>query len=102
MKYFRASLIFALLTGVAALDYTFGLSPISPLAAASIEVASQGPVELVTPGNGLTMAKVEEEFGQPIEKLDAVGEPPITRWRYANFTVYFEHDRVIHAVKHRA
>jgi hypothetical protein len=27
-----------------------------------------------------------------------VGAPPITRWDYAGFSVFFEHDRVIDAV----
>jgi len=27
-----------------------------------------------------------------------VGKPPITRWDYPSFSVFFEHDRVIHAV----
>jgi hypothetical protein len=27
-----------------------------------------------------------------------VGAPPITRWDYPNFSVFFEGDRVIHAV----
>ena len=31
----------------------------------------------------------------------AVGEPPITRWEYRNMIVYFEYDRVIHAVMKR-
>jgi hypothetical protein len=32
----------------------------------------------------------------------AVEQPPITRWDYPAFSVYFEHDRVIHAVaRHR-
>jgi hypothetical protein len=26
------------------------------------------------------------------------GQPPITRWDYAGFAVFFEHDRVIDAV----
>ena len=29
-------------------------------------------------------------------------QPPITRWDYPSFSVYFEHDKVIHAVaKHQ-
>ena len=27
-----------------------------------------------------------------------VGQPPITRWDYNGFAVFFEHDRVIDAV----
>jgi len=50
------------------------------------------------PNRGMTMSSVESKFGAPSERLAPVGEPPITRWRYGSFTVYFEHDRVIHTV----
>ena len=50
------------------------------------------------PTRGITMPQVEAKFGAPVSKHDAVGQPPITRWDYAGFSVFFEHDRVIHAV----
>lgn len=50
------------------------------------------------PKRGSTMADVEKHFGSPVEKHATIGEPPITRWDYAGFSVFFEHDRVIHAV----
>jgi hypothetical protein len=50
------------------------------------------------PKRGVTMSQVEAKFGPPVTKHDAVGQPPITRWDYAGFAVFFEHDRVIHAV----
>jgi len=50
------------------------------------------------PARGLTMDKVEAKFGAPSRRDPAVGEPPITRWEYPGFVVYFERDRVIHAV----
>lgn len=50
------------------------------------------------PGRGMSMEKVEEKFGPPIEKVEPVGTPPISRWIYHSFTVYFESDRVIHSV----
>ena len=50
------------------------------------------------PGRGMNMAKVEERFGQPLERITEVGQPPITRWVYQDFTVYFEYQYVIHAV----
>ena len=53
------------------------------------------------PGRGVTMAQVERKFGAPTTKHGAVGEPPITRWDYPGFSVFFEHDRVIHAVRKR-
>ncbi len=54
-----------------------------------------------TPAHGATMTQVRTQFGEPAQSLSAVGEPPITRWVYDGFTVYFEHDKVIHAVVDR-
>ncbi len=56
------------------------------------------------PKRGSTMTQVEARFGAPVERHAAVsspgrpGQPPITRWDYAGFAVFFEHDRVIDAV----
>ena len=50
------------------------------------------------PGRGLSMESVEEQFGSPARVLEAIGDPPITRWVYPDFTVYFEHQYVIHPV----
>ncbi len=50
---------------------------------------------------GMTQTRVESEYGPPVAVTAAVGEPPITRWEYHNFVVYFEYDRVIHAVAKR-
>jgi len=50
------------------------------------------------PKRGSTMGEVEKHFGAPVEKHATVGQPPITRWDYTGFSVFFEHDRVIHAV----
>lgn len=50
------------------------------------------------PTNNMTMAKVRERFGEPEKIVDAVGDPPIARWQYPEYVVYFEFDRVITAV----
>ena len=50
------------------------------------------------PGKGMTMRKVENKYGKPSTILEATGKPPITRWVYKEFTVYFEGPYVIHAV----
>lgn len=50
------------------------------------------------PNRGATMQSVEKKFGQPAQRHATVGQPPITRWDYPGFSVFFEHDRVIHAV----
>lgn len=52
------------------------------------------------PANGLSMSQVEERYGSPRDKRPAVGEPPITRWTYQDYSVFFEHDLVIESVVH--
>ena len=56
-----------------------------------------------TPAKGMSMSAVEQRFGAPSQKHAAVGggnarQPPITRWDYAGFSVFFERDLVIHSV----
>jgi len=58
----------------------------------------QSAPALQTPHNGLTMAQVRQQFGEPAQEVPAVGEPPISRWEYTGFTVYFENDLVLHSV----
>lgn len=53
---------------------------------------------LLRPINGTTMAQVTAQFGEPEEKFATVGEPPITRWKYAEYSVYFEHNLVLNTV----
>ncbi|MCW8899423.1 MAG: hypothetical protein OQK95_01980 [Gammaproteobacteria bacterium] len=53
------------------------------------------------PGRGMSMEMVQNRFGEALEKYSAVGDPPITKWVYQNFTVYFESEFVIHAVVNR-
>lgn len=56
------------------------------------------PADIETPRRGMRMNDVEARFGAPASRTPAVGEPPISRWEYAGFTVYFERDIVLHAV----
>jgi hypothetical protein len=88
----KTSLLVALLCGCAAsgaaLAETLVVNDQLTVPASSVE----------TPKRGSTMADVEKHFGAPVEKHATVGQPPITRWDYNGFSVFFEHDRVIHAV----
>lgn len=70
-----------------------------PSPPASQDQPAQGH-SLTLPGRGMTMTAVEERFGQPMTRYDEVGDPPITRWVYPDFTVYFEYQYVINAVAH--
>ena len=70
-------------------------------AAATIPVGSGIAVEqsdVAAPTRGMTMNQVAAKFGAPADKLPAVGRPPISRWNYPGFVVYFERNYVIHSV----
>jgi hypothetical protein len=59
------------------------------------------------PARGMRVADVEKRFGAPADRLQPAGGqkrqwPAIQRWVYPQFTVYFEHGRVIDAVANKA
>jgi outer membrane protein assembly factor BamE (lipoprotein component of BamABCDE complex) len=56
------------------------------------------PSQVDRPKRGTTMDDVEKHFGAPVNRHPTVGAPPITRWDYSGFSVFFEKDRVIDAV----
>lgn len=62
-----------------------------------IPVGSQGE-GLEKPSLGLTMDSVKSRYGAPEKVSGPTGEPPITRWDYPQFSVYFEYDSVLHSV----
>jgi hypothetical protein len=68
---------------------------------------ANSPSGVLRPRTGQSMPEVEEQFGAPAQKLAPVGtpgsehQPPITRWVYPGYTVYFENDKVIHSVLDR-
>lgn len=53
------------------------------------------------PGNGIDKNDVQSRFGEPVKKHTAVGDPPITRWDYDRWSVYFEYDLVLYTVLHQ-
>ena len=61
-----------------------------------------------TPRAGVSMDAVRQGYGSPMTEYPTVStdggpqQPPITRWDYNGFSVFFEHDRVVHSVVHRA
>jgi hypothetical protein len=61
----------------------------------TVENSSAG---VLRPTRGMTMANVEQQFGQAEQQFGAVGEPAITRWVYPEFSVFFEDNIVIHSV----
>lgn len=53
------------------------------------------------PTRGMTMERVVSRFGEPTTRHAAVGDPPITRWDYPGYSVYFENNLVLHSVERR-
>jgi len=62
---------------------------------------ANGNKEIRRPERGQSMELVLRSFGEPDSIQPAVGDPPITRWAYQRFTVYFEHQSVITSVVNR-
>lgn len=54
------------------------------------------------PNKGMSMNQVLLSYGEPTVKKSPVGKPPITIWKYSNFTVYFESSWVINSVINKA
>ncbi len=50
------------------------------------------------PAKGMTKARVQALFGEPLTTTPPKGQPPISSWKYNEFVVYFENDHVIHSV----
>ena len=51
------------------------------------------------PVRGMSMEEVVQQQGEPESRKVPVGNPPVSRWIYKDFSVYFEDGTVIHAVK---
>ena len=62
------------------------------------EVRQVARMEL--PENGQTMDSIESKYGTPGQRHRAVGDPPITRWDYGTYSVYFEYNLVLFSVLH--
>lgn len=66
--------------------------------------AAEVPAPTATlPDKGMSMEAVMRAYGAPQRRYPAVGgdspkQPPITRWDYESFSVFFEYRHVIDAV----
>lgn len=70
----------------------------TPALADELKMTSPPSATADRPSRGMSMEKVEATYGSPARRVAPVGEPPITRWEYPGFVVYFEHNLVIHTV----
>lgn len=74
-------------------------APFSPAQTLTIPVGQQGTHHSISlPERGQSRASVLRTWGEPVKRHATVGQPPITRWDYLEFAVYFEHDHVINSV----
>lgn len=89
----RVAVSMILLAAAAAASAGNGNAPVAPT------------VNPPYPVRDMTMANVRQIYGAPERELSAVPataggphRPPIVRWIYPDFTVYFERTLVIHTV----
>lgn len=64
-----------------------------------IPISQQGAVRTSMSAHGDQQAQVLQQFGEPRVRHQSVGQPPISRWDYPGFSVYFEHSTVINSVQ---
>lgn len=77
------------------------LAPLSASAdVITIPVGQQGDTHIQLPARGQSQRAVLDRFGLPDEEHPPVGKPPITRWDYREFSVYFESGVVVDSVLH--
>lgn len=53
------------------------------------------------PTRGMNMDQVKRQYGAPPITHPRIGEPPITRWEYSDYSVFFEHQHVLTSVIHK-
>ncbi|MFQ5488063.1 MAG: hypothetical protein ACE5ET_06435 [Gammaproteobacteria bacterium] len=87
---------------LACLSFTTAVAIADTTPPTRAQTSHTGPM----PARGLSMRQVEKKFGKPLKVLPPTGptskyKPPITRWVYDDFIVYFERDLVIHSARPR-
>lgn len=75
---------------------------LSGAALADLTLRPDGTVSIARASNephrGMDRKEVLRQVGAPLFTAGPVGDPPISRWDYAGFSVYFEGSRVLHTV----
>jgi hypothetical protein len=75
----------------------------SPAHAETLRMKVQHEHQFNLPTRGMLMSQVRREYGKPLKVLATRGgsskyQPPIHRWVYPKYIVYFEYHHVIHSV----
>ena len=86
-----------------AIRYCIAFSLVVALGAQAdvIKMPSTSPQVITSdsaPVRGMTKNQVESKFGSPITISGPTGKPAIYRWDYPSYSVFFEHNYVIHSV----
>lgn len=90
MKHFKFIISITLLS-----SSTLALAETLTVPSYSIANSTEG---VLRPTRGMAMATVQQKFGHAEQTSSTIGEPPITKWTYSDFVVFFESDHVIHSV----
>ncbi|HDY84600.1 hypothetical protein LCGC14_1372750 [marine sediment metagenome] len=93
MKYYSFTLLACVLLLVTSISQAEVISIADPTH--QVANSSEG---VLRPVRGMSMDLVTQKFGQPEQKTSAVGQPPISRWIYQDFVVFFESNIVIDSV----
>lgn len=90
------------------LAFALSLAAMLPLTASADELTvgageTNTPAAVSLPKKGELKSAVLKAYGEPQQKHAPVGgeaptHPPITRWDYAGFSVFFERDHVVDTV----
>ena len=93
-------------TSLIAATFALAAAPLllpTPVHAESLSTKVNQEHGMNLPKRGMTMDQVKREYGAPLKVLATRGgsskqQPPIHRWEYSNYIVYFEYSHVIHSV----
>ena len=90
-------MVLALVLGAIALVIPNGQAAADVLLIEEVRQAER----MALPANGMDKDGVRSQFGAPQQTHNPVGDPPITRWDYDGWSVYFEYDLVLFTVLHK-
>lgn len=82
---------------------TASVLPVSQADVLTLPAPDSSASRLSLPGRGETQGAVLRRYGEPGKRHAPVGggsaaQPPITRWDYSGFSVFFENRHVVDAV----
>lgn len=66
-----------------------------------LPLSASATADSLYPLRGETKSQIQKQYGEPQTIRGPVGDPPITRWIYNDFTVVFEYDRALDAFPRR-